>query len=224
MRTLLCAVAVLAFSISALKAEDKPAEAPKAHVKAELPKPDADGWITLFNGKDLTGWDGDPKIWSVVDGYISGKVDKQGFNTFLIFDHPFSDFILEAKWILVEEKGNSGIQYRSKVFDEKKWIVGGYQADIGKGYHGALYEEKGKRGIIFKSADAAKTVKLADWNQYVITAKGNTLKQELNGVVSGEFTDADEAQRKTEGVIALQYHAPGSFEVRFKDIRIKPLK
>ena len=195
--------------------------------KAALPAPDAEGWITLFNGKDLTGWEGDPNVWKVVDGYISGKAEKVGGNTFLVYGHPFGDFVLEAKWILVKEGKfpNSGIQYRSTLKDPKKWVVHGYQADIGDGYHGALYEEGGKRGLIFKpSKEAVATVKPNDWNQYVISAEGSKVKHTLNGVVVGEFDDQDEKAKRTEGVIALQYHSPGGFEVKFKDIRIKPLK
>ena len=87
-------VAALVCSASLALAQDKP--------QVELPKPDADGWISLFNGKDLTGWEGNPAIWRVVDGYISGKIEKVGGNTFLIYNHSFSDFVLEAKWILVK--------------------------------------------------------------------------------------------------------------------------
>ena len=59
----------------------------------ELPKPDKDGWITLFNGKDLTGWSGSPDVWRVKEGYISGQIDKlKGGNTFLIYQHLFGDF------------------------------------------------------------------------------------------------------------------------------------
>jgi hypothetical protein len=191
--------------------------------KAPLPAPDADGWISLFNGKDLTGWKGDPNIWRVVDGYIQGKVDKIGYNTFLVHDHPVSDFTLEAKFIL-PKGGNSGIQYRSKVVDPAKWVVGGYQADIGGGYWGILYEEKG-RGILVKPVkEVVPTIKMDDWNTFVITAEGSKLKQVVNGVTTVDFDDADEKKRSMEGVLALQYHAPGNFEIRFKDIRIKPVK
>lgn len=193
-----------------------------AQDKAPLPAPDAEGWISLFNGKDLTGWKGDPNIWRVVDGYIQGKVDKIGYNTFLVHDHPVTDFVLEAKFIL--KGGNSGIQYRSKVTDPAKWVVGGYQADIGGGYWGILYEEKG-RGILVKPVkEVEKTIKADDWNSYVITAQGSKLKHEVNGIVTVDWDDADEKKRASEGVLALQYHAPGNFEIRYKDIRIKPLK
>ncbi len=199
------------------------APAAAAQDKPPLPAPDADGWISLFNGKDLTGWSGDPSIWRVVDGYIQGKVDKIGYNTFLVYAHPFSDFVLEAKFIL-PKGGNSGIQYRSKVTDPAKWVVGGYQADIGGGYWGILYEERG-RGILVKPIkEVEKTIKFDDWNTFQITAEGSKLKQVVNGMTTVELDDADEKKRSLEGILALQYHAPGNFEIRFKDIRIKPLK
>ena len=199
------------------------APAAAAQEKAPLPAPDADGWISLFNGKDLTGWSGDPSIWRVVDGFIQGKVDKIGYNTFLVYDHPFSDFVLEAKFIL-PKGGNSGIQYRSKVTDPAKWVVGGYQADIGGGYWGILYEERG-RGILVKPIkEVEKTIKFDDWNTFQITAEGSKLKQVVNGMTTVDLDDADEKKRSLEGILALQYHAPGNFEIRFKDIRIKPIK
>ncbi len=193
--------------------------------KAGRPKTDASGWISLFNGKDLTGWDGDPKVWRVQHGYISGKAEKVSRNTFLIYHRSFSNFILEAKVMLIKGRGftNSGIQYRSKVFDPKRWVVGGYQADMGKGWWGALYEEKFRSTALFRAPpEVEESIKTGEWNQYVITANGPTLRQVLNGIVCGEFTDTDEQHRRLEGIIALQYHAPGEgFEVRFKDLRVK---
>jgi len=199
-----------------------------AQDKPPLPAADAEGWITLFNGKDLTGWDGDPKVWKVENGYISGKAEKVGGNTFLICPHEFDDFVFEAKWMLIKAGSfpNSGIQYRSEVRDAKKWRVAGYQADIGDGWHGVLYDEGGKRGKIFGAKkEAAQAVKADDWNQYQITAQGTKVKHVLNGAEAGEFDDQDEKARRLKGVIAFQYHSPGeNFEIRFKDIRIKPLK
>ena len=189
--------------------------------KPPLPAPDAEGWISLFNGKDLTGWEGDAKVWRVENGAISGRVDKIGYNTFLVYAHPFSDFVLEAKFIL-PKGGNSGIQYRSVVTDPARWVVGGYQADIGAGWYGALYEERGRGVLIKADPEVAKTVKADDWNQYEIRAEGSKLRHTLNGKVSGEIDDKGDKAR-AEGILALQYHAPGNFEIRFKDIRIKPL-
>jgi hypothetical protein len=193
--------------------------------KVELPKAEKDGWIILFGGKDLKGWYGDPKIWRVENGYISGKVDKAGYNSFLIYNHPFADFELTCKCMLIKGKGftNSGIQYRSKVIDEKKWIVGGYQADMGAGYWGTLYEERGRGGLGKKLA-GAKDPKEGEWADYRIVAKGNHLQHYLNGEKALDFVDTDAKKAAKEGIIALQYHAPGDFEVRFKDIKIKILE
>jgi hypothetical protein len=111
------------------------------------------------------------------------------------------------------------------VADPQQWIVHGYQADVGETYWGLLYEEKGKRGAIFKAREEVqKAVNAEGWNTFVITARGTVLKHVLNGVDCGEFDDGDEKARRLQGIIALQYHAPGQFEVRYKDIRIKPLR
>jgi hypothetical protein len=193
--------------------------------KVELPKADGDGWISLFNGKDLTGWYGDPEIWRVEKDYISGKAAKVSHNSFLIYNRPFADFELMAKCMLIKGGGftNSGIQYRSKVIDPKEWIVGGYQADMGQGYWGTLYEERG-RGGLGKKLEGAKDPTDGEWADFRIVAKGNHLEQYLNGVKSMDFVDTDEEKAAKEGIIALQYHAPGlDFEVRFKDLRIKIL-
>src|SRR5580765_1217433 len=104
---------------------------------------------SLFNRKDLSGWDGNPKFWSVKDGAITGQTtddNKTDGNTFLIWkDGTVDDFELRLSYKIVG--GNSGIQYRSK--DKGKWVVNGYQADFEAGdtYSGILYEEGG-RGIL----------------------------------------------------------------------------
>lgn len=193
----------------------------------ELPKADKDGWITLFNGKDLTGWDGNPEVWSVKDGYISGQIPKlEGGNTFLVFKVPFYDFVLEAEWILVDGKGNSGIQYRSKqsVRGANKWVVKGYQADIGNGWFGKLYEEGGRGVLAGKYKNKPVIKKDNGWNTYKITAHGTKLTQEINGAVTIELDDKDPKKAAKAGIIGLQYHSPGGFEVRYRNIRIKSIK
>lgn len=199
-----------------------------AQEEAKLPKPDAEGWMTLFNGHDLSGWNGDPNVWRVKDGYISGEIEKLvGGNTFLIFKKPFSNYVLEADFVLVGKKGNSGIQYRSKHSERgaNKWVVKGYQADLGNGLWGKLYEEGGRGVLAFDYKDKAPEIKKDDgWNTYRITAKGSKVTQEINGTVTIELDDLDQKKAAKEGVIALQYHSPGGFEVRFKNIRIKLLE
>ena len=121
------------------------------------------GFKSLFNGQDLTGWDGNPKLWSVKDGVITGVTGsdpetKINHNTFLVWTNGVvDDFELRLSYRI--EKGNSGIQYRSTVKSQGKFgpIVGGYQADFeaGKTYSGILYEEQG-RGILAQRGE--KTV------------------------------------------------------------------
>src|SRR5437868_4621608 len=117
-----------------------------------------DGFVSLFNGKDLAGWKGNSDYWSVEDGAITGTTtaDKPlKYNTFLIWEggQP-ADFELRAKFKI--SGGNSGIQYRSKVLDENKFVVGGYQADIDAGnkFTGINYEEK-MRGILVQRGERA---------------------------------------------------------------------
>src|SRR3984893_11479035 len=113
MRRLLSLLCVLSIILLAA-ADDKP---PAQTTKYELPKPDADGFITIFNGKDLTGWGGLDGFWSVKDGVISGHETKEGSKqTFLTLTSTnVSDFELHIKYKFVTPDGNSGIQFRSKL-------------------------------------------------------------------------------------------------------------
>jgi hypothetical protein len=126
-------------------------------------KPDADGFVTIFNGKDLTGWEGLPDYWEVKDGAISGhEVKEKSKQTFLVYKEPVKDFELHLKFKFAEVngkvEGNSGIQFRSKVLNPKTFSVGGYQADFdaSNGYTGIIYDEAGVaggRGIMSKRGE-----------------------------------------------------------------------
>jgi len=115
------------------------------------------GFQTIFDGKDLTGWDGNRTLWSVKDGAIVGQTTLEHptkDNTFLIWTNaPVADFELRFSYKITpnNDKGfaNSGVQYRSKILDPANWVVGGYQADFEAGdtYSGILYEER-MRGIL----------------------------------------------------------------------------
>jgi hypothetical protein len=202
----------------------------------------------LFNGKDLTGWDGDSRVWSVEDGTIVGKTKDVPLknNTFLIWKGgDVKDFKLTLKFKL--EGGNSGIQYRSKVIDSAQWIVGGYQADMDgdSKYTGILYEERG-RGILAKrgekltignkgknksesigdSDELAKEIHQNDWNEYLVEARGVHLKHSINGKLMSETIDHDKEHRAESGVLALQVHAnlPMPMVVHFRDIKLEELE
>jgi len=121
-------------------------------------RPAEKGFLRIFNGKDLAGWEGNPKLWSVKDGAITGQTTAENpanGNTFLIWTNgTLADFELRCSFKLTpgDAKGfaNSGIQYRSKVLDPANWVVGGYQADMEAGptYTGILYEERMTRQIM----------------------------------------------------------------------------
>jgi Domain of Unknown Function (DUF1080) len=203
------------------------------------------GEYVLFNGKDLSGWDGNPKFWSVQDGAITGKTTKEEptkGNTFLIWKGgKLKDFELRVMWRL--ENGNSGIQYRSK--DRGNWVVHGYQADIADNqFLGILYEEGGrgilanvgekvivpeagkpqKVGSVGEKKDIKAGVNHKEWNEYIITCRGVQLIQKLNGKVTMELSDEDPQKRAMEGILALQLHAGPPMVVQFKDITLKVLE
>ncbi len=195
----------------------------------------------LFNGKDLTGWDGDPRLWSVVDGILVGESDKAdrniGANTFLIWKGgEVTDFDFEMKARV--QGNNSGVQYRSRVIDAAKWSVGGYQMDMHpkQDYVAMLYEERGRgiaclRGqkvVLEKGAKPKVTaklpvpeVKLEEWNTYRIEARGNVVKHFVNGELAAEITDNDPEKRSLKGVLALQLHAGPPMKVEVKAISLK---
>ncbi len=204
--------------------------------------------IKLFNGKDLSGWKGDSKRWSVQEGTITGKTTSDDLlteNTFLIWEGKSpSDFELRLKYRIVG--GNSGVQYRSRVLSESKHVVGGYQADIDSSpkYTGMNYEERGRAflaqrgekvevtadgskkvvGTLGDKDELQKNVRNEDWNEYVIIAKGNHLTHMVNGVVMSEVTDNQAEKAATSGVIALQLHQGPPMTVQFRDLELKPLK
>ncbi|MGB6045037.1 MAG: family 16 glycoside hydrolase, partial [Pirellulales bacterium] len=200
---------------------------------------------SLFNGKDLSGWRGDPAVWTVEGDAILGSTTKANpvkHNTFLIYEKPFADFELTLKYKIIG--GNSGVQYRSKVIDEAKFIVGGYQADFEAGttYSGILYEERG-RGILAqrgqqvviqangqrKAQQVADTnalqqkIRHEDWNDYRVVASGERLQHYINGQLTADVTDKQPGKRAASGVIAFQVHAGPPMKVYFKDIVAKPI-
>src|SRR4030042_2033141 len=107
-------------------------------------------WVSVFNGKDLTSWDGDSRLWSVKDGVIRGQTtiaNPAPGNTFLIWrGGKLRDFELKIKFRI--QNGNSGIQYRSKEIDQ--WVVSGYQAEVenNPGKVGFLYHEAGRGWLV----------------------------------------------------------------------------
>ncbi len=204
------------------------------------------GFVPIFNGTSLEGWEGKPEFWSVKDGVIVGETTAEKptkGNTFLIWRQgTLDDFELTLSYRITG--GNSGIQYRSKDLGDS--VVGGYQGDFEAGttYSGILYEEKG-RGILAKrgervaiAADGTKTmgepigktedlqkvIKPGEWNEFRIVAKGPKLQHFINGQLMSETVDEQEGKRAAEGILALQLHAGPPMKVEFKDIHVKRTK
>ncbi len=206
------------------------------------------GFVSLFDGRSLDGWQGKPQFWSVRDDVITGQTTAENptkGNTFLIWrGGKLADFELRLQFRMVG--GNSGIQYRSTEYDD--FVVGGYQADFDASgrYVGILYEERG-RGILALrgqrvtiGADGAKTV-AADaptcdekavaasiqnegWNDYTIIARGNHLVHKVNGFTTVDVTDNQSDKGRVDGILALQVHAGPPMLVQFREIRLKQLQ
>ncbi len=208
---------------------------------------------SIFNGKDLTGWTGDPGLWSVRDGVIRGETTAETpieTNTFLIWEGEASDFELVVEFKLTGDSANSGVQYRSKVLDTEKWIVAGYQADMdyANRYTGMIFEERG-RGILVRPGlrldvlpghtmkspvvkalgtdtptEVLKaTIKQGDWNRLHVIARGNHLRHYVNGVLTAESTDRDPDHAALSGRIALQIHRGPPMVAEFRNLTLRRL-
>jgi hypothetical protein len=203
------------------------------------------GFRPIFNGRNLDGWEGDKRFWSVRDGAIRGETAlgvTTMENTFLIWKgEPVGDFQLKLKVRL--RNGNSGIQYRARKI--RPWVVTGYQAEIenGAGKSGFLYEEQGRKFLALvgekveidalgkptvpgqiapkKQLLAQDYYKPREWNDYLISAKGNHIEHYINGQKIVDVTDNDLAHRALEGVLALQIHVGPPMLVEFKDILLQ---
>jgi poly(3-hydroxybutyrate) depolymerase/prenyltransferase beta subunit len=179
------------------------------------------GFVPLFNGKDLAGWEGDTAIWSARDGALVGTSHGLKHNDFLWTERSYGEFILKLTFRLTDGAGNSGVQFRSDRLPPHEMI--GYQADLGQGYWGALYDESRRKRVLVQASDAAlKELRKTRWNEYGIRAMGPKIRLTLNGKTSVDYTESD-AGIKREGKIAVQVHSGGPTEVAFKDVYIQPL-
>ena len=211
---------------------------------------DDKGFVSIFDGKTLTGWDGDPRFWRAENGTVVGEStpDKVvDVNTFLIWRAgTVKDFELKAEFRI--NGTNSGIQYRSKNMTEVgPWVVGGYQADMdfANMSPGQLGEERGRRNImvrrgemmriddtgVFKllgtigtPAEIGNSFVPNGWNSYHIIAKGNILIHILNGRVAMVAIDEQDSVRAREGIVALQMHVGQPFKVEYRNIRLRTLQ
>jgi putative membrane-bound dehydrogenase-like protein len=168
----------------------------------------------LFNGRDLAGWEGDLKLWTVDKGEIVGKTSGLKRNAFLRSELSAEDFTLSVQIKLVNNEGNSGIQFRSQPLPEGE--IKGYQADVGAGWWGKLYEENGRALLWAKSGE--EFIRPGEWNSYRIEAAGSRIRTFLNGKPCVDLDDPPGARR---GIFAFQLHSGGATEVRIRDLKLE---
>ena len=180
----------------------------------------------LFDGKTFKGWEGNLKIFRIEQGAIVGGTLKEKItrNEFLCTKKTYKNFILtlEVK-LLGGPKANAGIQIRTKRIPNHHEVIG-YQADMGKGWWGSLYDESRRRKVL-SAADPAvikKILKPNDWNSYEIHCEGKRIRLFINGTQTIDYTEAD-PKIPLEGVIALQIHGGPPSEAWYRNIRLTPL-
>ncbi|MEM6569468.1 MAG: family 16 glycoside hydrolase [Planctomycetota bacterium] len=203
---------------------------------------DPAGTVSLFDGRTLDGWSGDPRFWSVEDGTIVGRSTAEvpcDRTTYLVLEgFEFDDFDLSLEYRI--DGGNSGVQFRSE--QKGQWQVSGYQADLedGPNWTGGIYEQDGRGVLVRRSVrlhvngtnsayellgDPAEMSKLGGaraWHRYRIRAEGPRVRLWVDGTLTADLDDRDPKARRS-GVLALQMHAGPPMEIRYRDLKITPL-
>ena len=211
------------------------------------------GFVSIFDGKSLNGWDGDPKYWRVENGSMVGEITSETIvqrNTFIIWRGGTpKDFELKVQY-RISAQGNSGINYRSIELTDAKWSLAGYQADIDGParnrpplrHTGQNYEERGRtflarRGEMVRIDPSGKPMVIAslgetkaletfvtpEWNEYHLIARGNSLTHILNGHVMSIVLDDDIKKRRFDGLIGVQVHVGGPMKVEYRSFLLKTL-
>jgi putative heme-binding domain-containing protein len=180
---------------------------------------------TLFNGRDLEGWEGLMAFWSVQDGAIVGKTPAEGMksNTYLCSKKTYKDFELTCQVRITNGKGNSGVQVRSRKTDAAQYLVAGPQGNMGRPFWGGLYMqgEPGHWLRLPKQTIVREIVKPADFNDYSIRCAGKRVTIKINGTTT---LDDHFPEIPDEGIIAWQLRGdyPG-MEVTIRNIQFKEL-
>ncbi len=185
---------------------------------------------SLFDGTTLKGWKAvnseNSKYWSVIDSVITGGdgVTNIPTNTYLHTTESYEDFEFRTLFRITgnHDAGliNSGIQYRSIIEGDK---IVGYQADIGKGYWGDIYDEHRRAKLVGGNLSTLKYILQEDgWNSYIVRCKGNKHELYINGVKTSEYFEKD-PKIPSKGVIGIQLHSGGNAKIEFKHITITQL-
>ncbi len=186
---------------------------------------DEAGFAPLFDGASLDGWEGDQDVFRIEDGAIvGGSLDERvRRNEFLCTREDFGDFELRLKFKVVGRGANAGVQFRSRRIPNHH-EVRGYQADLGDGWWGSLYDES-RRNRVLLAADKsviAEVLQRDDWNDYTIRCEGPHIQLWINGHQTVDYTEPDDKIERN-GLIGLQIHGGPPSQAHYKDIRIKKL-
>jgi hypothetical protein len=224
---------------------------PKQSDRPEPLEGDEPGFRSIFDGKTLSGWEGDPKYWRVDDGVMTGEITPETrikSNTFIIWrgGEP-EDFDLKVEY-RITTAGNSGVNYRSVVVPdavtpENRFAMRGYQCDIDgqNRYTGNNYEEKGRLFLAVRGQMTHVTgmrppailstlggdrdlagLLAPGWNAIQISARGNVLMHSINGRVMTVVVD-DDPKRERKGLIGVQVHVGPPMKIEYRNWRIRDL-
>jgi hypothetical protein len=184
--------------------------------------------VSLFDGKTFDGWEGETtKTWRIEDGaFVGGSLaEKVPHNEFLATKKSYANFELRLKFKLLGTEGfvNGGVQFRSQRIPNHYEMIG-YQADMGDGYYGSLYDEsRRKKTLVGPEKELIeKILKRNEWNDYRIRCEGRHIQLWINGVQTVDYTEPDESIEQN-GLIAVQIHGNGKTEAWYKDIVIEEL-
>ena len=213
-KLLLAASFAFCFSMAMPLRAQQPSRAPAQTIAPE--------WVSLWNGKDLSGWkkQGNEK-WVVEDGAIYGEGVTKEYG-YLATEKTYKDFHLSLRF-KCEADGNSGVYIHTHFDGDTAKVIGGRQVEIDRhiGRHtGGLYGD-GKGWIVWPAPELETVIDPTGWNDLLILVEGNRYRTYLNGVQMIDFTYPSPAS--TDGVIALQLHSGGEGRMRFKDIWIRDL-
>ncbi len=177
------------------------------------------------SGQTLHGWQGDRTVFRVQDGAIVGGslAGPVARNEFLCLEGEWADFELRLKFKLLGAGANAGIQVRSRRIPDHHEMIG-YQADLGDGWWGCLYDESRRNKVLAGPPEDVRgqIVKREEWNEYRIRCQGRRIQLWINGTQTVDYTEADESLEQT-GLIGLQIHGGPPSEAWYKDIRIRKL-
>ena len=193
-----------------------------------LAPPESSKRTRLFDGRSFEGWEGDMnRTWRLEGGALVGGslTETVPHNDFLCTTREFKNFDLRLK-VRLEGTGfvNAGIQFRSRRLKEPAFEMTGYQADMGQGYWGSLYDESRRNKVLAHTHAniVERLVRTGDWNDYIIRCEDGRIRLWLNGVLTVDYTE-DNPQIPLSGFIGLQIHGGGKAQASYKDITIEEL-